>query len=87
MLSLSTLGYREFAEAESMLHFVDTLREFSDGKPVGIKLCVDRKEFHEICYSIRKTELIPDFIVVEGFKAGDNFSETNSHGQYQNAFI
>jgi hypothetical protein len=74
----STLGYREFAEAESMLHFVNTLREFSDGKPVGIKLCVDRKEFHEICYAIRKTELFPDFIVVEGYKRADNFSQTNS---------
>ena len=74
----STLGYREFAEAESMLHFVDSLREFSNGKPVGIKLCVDRKEFHEICYAIRKTGLFPDFIVVEGYTTADNFAQINS---------
>jgi hypothetical protein len=73
--TLSTLGYREFIEAEGMLHFTDTLREFSNGKPVGIKLCIDKKEFHEICYSIRKTGLIPDFIVVEGY-TGDSFSQT-----------
>jgi len=74
----STLGYREFAEAESMLHFLDTLRNFSDGKPVGIKLCIDRKEFHEICYAIRKTELFPDFIVIEDDNAGNSFFQTNS---------
>jgi len=74
----STLGYREFAEAESMLHFVDSLREFSNGKPVGIKLCVDKKEFHEICYAIRKTEIFPDFIVIEGNRTGDNFFEINA---------
>jgi hypothetical protein len=76
--TLSTLGYREFIEAEGMLHFIDTLREFSNGKPVGIKLHIDKKEFHEICYSIRKTGLIPDFIVVEDCNGGDCFSQTIS---------
>jgi len=74
----ASLGYREFAAAESMLHFVDTLREYSDAKPVGIKLCVDKKEFHEICYAIRKTEIFPDFIAIEGNKAGDNFFDINA---------
>ena len=69
--AFSTLGYREFAEAEGMLHFLDTLRECSDRKPVGIKLCIGSKEFHEICYSFRKTGLIPDFIVVGDANAGE----------------
>lgn len=74
--SLSSLGYREFIEAEGMLHFMDTLRSFSGRKPIGIKLCISKKEFHEICYSILKTGLIPDFIVVEGSNYGGSFPQT-----------
>jgi hypothetical protein len=49
-----------------MLHFIDCLREQSGGKPTGIRVFItDKKEFHEICYAIRKTHLVPDFIVVE----------------------
>ena len=50
-----------------MIHFLDSLRELSGKKPIGIRLCIsDKKEFREICHAIRKTQLIPDFIVVEG---------------------
>ena len=62
-----SLSYSTFCEAEGMIHFLDFLREMSGGKPIGIRLCIsDKKEFHEICHAIRKTQLIPDFIVVEG---------------------
>jgi len=57
---------------------MDTLRAFSDGKPIGIKLCINKREFHETCYSIRKTGLVPDFIVLEDFNSGDSFSQTQS---------
>ena len=60
-------SYSTFREAEGMIHFLDSLRELSGKKPIGIRLSIsDKKEFHEICYAIRKTQLIPDFIVVEG---------------------
>jgi hypothetical protein len=60
-------GYSTFKEAEGMINFMDSLRELSGGKPIGIRLCInDKKEFYQICYAIRKTEFIPDFIVVEG---------------------
>lgn len=62
-----TSSYSTFREAEGMIHFLDSLRELSGKKPIGIRLSIrDKKEFHEICYAIRKTQLIPDFIVVEG---------------------
>jgi glutamate synthase domain-containing protein 2 len=49
-----------------MIHFLDCLRELSGGKPTGIRVCIsDKKEFYEICYAIRKSQVIPDFIVVE----------------------
>jgi len=65
--SNSTISsYSSFHEAEGMLHFLDCLREQSGGKPTGIRIFMtDKKVFHEICYAIRKTHLIPDFIVVE----------------------
>lgn len=60
-------SYSTFSEPEGLIHFLDFLRELSGGKPIGIRLCIsDKKEFHEICHAIRKTQLIPDFIVVEG---------------------
>lgn len=60
-------GYSTFTEAEGMIHFLDSLRKLSGGKPVGIRFCInDKKEFYKICYAIQKTKFIPDFIVVEG---------------------
>ncbi len=60
-------AYTTFREAEGMIYFLHSLRDLSGGKPIGIRLCInDRKEFYQICYAIRKTQIIPDFIVVEG---------------------
>ena len=53
--------------AEGMIHFLDYLRELSGQKPTGLRLSIrNKKEFRGICHAIRKTQLIPDFIVVEG---------------------
>jgi len=67
-------SYSTFSEAEGMIHFLDFFRELSGRKPIGIRLCIsDQKEFHEICHAIRKTQLVPDFIVVEGsFESHNN---------------
>jgi len=60
-------SYSTFREAEGMIHFLDSLRELSGKKPIGIRLRIhDKKEFREICHAIGKTQLVPDFIVVEG---------------------
>jgi glutamate synthase domain-containing protein 2 len=68
---LSPSGHTAFRNAEGMMHFIEQLRELSDGKPVGFKLCIgNKKEFHEICYAIRKTHIVPDFIVVDGAEGG-----------------
>jgi glutamate synthase domain-containing protein 2 len=57
----------DFRDAEGMIHFLGDLRELSGGKPIGIRLCInDKKEFYQICHAFRKTQIIPDFIVVEG---------------------
>ncbi|HJS55351.1 MAG TPA: hypothetical protein VJ765_12435, partial [Chitinophagaceae bacterium] len=49
-------SYSTFTEAEGMIHFLDSLRDLSGGKPIGIRLCIrDKKEFREICHAIGKT--------------------------------
>lgn len=68
---VSPPGHTAFTNAESMLHFLQSLRELSLGKPVGVKLCIgNKKEFYDICHCIRKTEIIPDFITVDGSEGG-----------------
>jgi hypothetical protein len=65
-------AFTTFRDSEGMIHFVNTLRELSGGKPIGIRLCInDKKEFYQICHAIQKAQLIPDFIVIE-----DSFEST-----------
>jgi len=60
-----------FQDAEGLMHFIKQLRELSDGKPVGFKLCVGSKdEFIEVCEAMRKTNISPDFISVDGGEGG-----------------
>lgn len=55
-----------FCHAEGVIHFLDNLRDLSGGKPVGIKICnIEERDLHETCHAIRKTQILPDFIVVE----------------------
>jgi hypothetical protein len=60
-------GYTTFHNAEGLVHFIETLRNLSSGKPVGIRLSInDKKDFRKICHAIRKTQIIPDFIAITG---------------------
>lgn len=68
----SDVKHTAFSNAECMVIFLDSLRQLSDKKPVGISICItDKKEFHEMCYAFCKTHIIPDFIVVEGYGKGN----------------
>ncbi len=62
-----------FSNAEGMAIFLDSLRELSGKKPVGIRLCItNKKEFHEICYAFRKTGILPDYIAIEDYPKQNN---------------
>ena len=64
-------GHRVFSTPVGLLEFIARLRELSDGKPVGIKLCVGkRREFLAVCKAMVKTEITPDFIAVDGGEGG-----------------
>ncbi len=67
----SPARHAEFDTPEGMVMFLQLLRELSDGKPVGFKLCIgDKQEFIEICHAIATSGIIPDFITVDGAEGG-----------------
>jgi glutamate synthase domain-containing protein 2 len=67
----SPAWHSEFNTPEEMVQFLQLLRELSDGKPVGFKICIgDKQEFLDICTAITNTGIIPDFISVDGAEGG-----------------
>ncbi|WP_207515158.1 FMN-binding glutamate synthase family protein [Longitalea luteola] len=63
--------HSEFDSAEGLVRFLQLLRELSEGKPVGFKICIgDKQEFIDICNAMRSTGCIPDFITVDGAEGG-----------------
>ena len=68
---LSPPGHSAFNDAEGLLRFVQQMRDLSDGKPIGFKLCIGSKqEFIDICKKMVETGIKPDFITVDGAEGG-----------------
>ena len=64
-------SHSAFSDAEGLMRFIKKLRDLSGGKPVGFKLCVGKKqEFIDICKAMLKTNILPDFIAVDGGEGG-----------------
>ncbi len=60
-----------FSTPLELLEFIQELRGLSGGKPIGFKLCVGkRREFLAICKAMIETNILPDFIVVDGAEGG-----------------
>lgn len=63
-----------FSNPERMAIFLNSLRQLSGKKTVGIRLCVaEKKEFHEIGHAFRKTEIIPQYMVIEDCSGENSF--------------
>ncbi|MEO1027890.1 MAG: FMN-binding glutamate synthase family protein, partial [Pseudomonadota bacterium] len=63
--------HSEFSTPIEMMEFVARLREFSGGKPVGLKFCVgNRHEVLAICKAMLETGIRADFLVVDGAEGG-----------------
>jgi len=63
--------HQEFDTPRQMLEFIARLRELSKGKPIGIKLCIGhRADFFAICKGMLETNIMPDFITVDGGEGG-----------------
>lgn len=60
-----------FSTPNELCHWIKELRELSNGKPIGFKLCIGKKsEFTDICLAMLETGITPDFIVVDGGEGG-----------------
>lgn len=69
--SVSPAAHPEFDTPRGLLEFVARLRELTDGKPVGFKLCLGRRdEFMGICKAMVETGIRPDFLTVDGAEGG-----------------
>lgn len=81
---VSPPGHNAFSDPIGLLNFVKQLRELSNGKPVGFKLCIGyRGEFLSICKAMLETGITPDFITVDGGEGGTGAAPvelTNSVG-------
>jgi len=67
----SPTHHTEFDSPKGLVQFLQLLRELSDGKPVGFKICIgDQQEFIDICHAISVTGIIPDFISIDGAEGG-----------------
>jgi glutamate synthase domain-containing protein 2 len=74
---VSPAAHTAFSTPVGLLEFVARLRELSDGKPVGFKLCIGRKdEFLGICKAMLETGITPDFITVDGGEGGTGAAPT-----------
>lgn len=60
-----------FGTPLELIEFVKRLRKLSEGKPIGFKLCIGRKdEFLSICKAMVQLNTYPDFITIDGGEGG-----------------
>ena len=68
---VSPAAHPEFSTPIEMMQFIQTLRQNASGKPVGFKLCIGhRREFMCIIRAMLETDIVPDFIVIDGKEGG-----------------
>ena len=68
---ISPASHPECQTPLQLLSFIKSLRELSNGKPVGFKICLGNPaEFLGICKAMIETQIYPDFITVDGAEGG-----------------
>ncbi len=81
---ISPPAHSAFSSPLGLLKFVQQLRELSNGKPIGFKLCIGYKgEFLSICKAMLQSGILPDFITIDGGEGGTGAAPvelTNSVG-------
>ncbi|MDX5438426.1 MAG: FMN-binding glutamate synthase family protein, partial [Pontibacter sp.] len=64
-------AHSAFTDQFTMLLFIDKLRVLSEGKPIGIKLCIgEKQEFERLCQEMMHNNMYPDFITIDGAEGG-----------------
>ena len=81
---LSPPSHSAFSNPTEFMHFIKKLRDLSNGKPIGFKICIGKKqEFIDICKAMIKTGIKPDYIAIDGGEGGTGAAPvefTNSIG-------
>jgi glutamate synthase domain-containing protein 2 len=68
---ISPAAHSAFSTPTGLLEFLARLRELSDGKPTGFKLCIGHPwEWFAIVKAMLASGITPDFIVVDGAEGG-----------------
>lgn len=68
---ISPPTHAEFSNPTGLLEFVEKLRDLSQGKPIGFKLCVGEiAELAAIVKAMKETGMMPDFITIDGAEGG-----------------
>ncbi len=68
---VSPSNHSSFSTPVELLQFVQQLRSLSQGKPIGFKLCIGHPwEWFSIAKAMHETQILPDFIVVDGSEGG-----------------
>ncbi len=68
---ISPACHSAFTTPLEMMAFINQLRTLSGGKPVGFKLCIGQPhEFMAIVKAMLESDVLPDFIVVDGGEGG-----------------
>lgn len=68
---LSPTAHSAFTTPLEMVEFISQLRQLSDGKPIGFKICIgDPREYFGILKAMLETGIYVDFIVVDGGEGG-----------------
>ncbi|MGV9712594.1 FMN-binding glutamate synthase family protein [Gordonia sp. NPDC003424] len=68
---VSPPAHSAFSTPRELIGFVARLRELSQGKPVGFKLCVgSRVDVLAMCKAMVEEQSTPDFIIVDGAEGG-----------------
>ncbi len=68
---VSPAAHSSFSTPIGLMQFVQQLRTLSEGKPVGMKLCIGHPwEWFAMVKAMLHTGISPDFIVVDGAEGG-----------------
>ena len=63
--------HRVFSTPRELVLFMARMRELTDGKPAGFKLCLgSRVDFLAICKAMVAEGVTPDFVIVDGGEGG-----------------
>lgn len=72
---ISPASHSAFSNPLEMMRFIAQLRELADDKPVGIKLAIGHPwEWFGMVKAMRESDILPDFIVVDGGEGGTGAS-------------